>query len=270
MDNRDIVFDLYKILEHAIRRRVPEYPKGKSAIWLYCQTLPSGKSGILDHIREYRNQNQGHGVGPGCMPAPEWIPFLKKEIKLIDNAGPTLDKQLKDAMERSAKKTGPVGEQAKKKPLDTVHKAPNQKPQEGRNPIGRSPSGHNNQVSAPTHQGKIADSLLYTDKEHNFSAEIRIQKGEGRITKKAFLSSTKTQFVDFVVYFSYSGKMKGYEAVLLTKNGPKEIKLKKGENRFQIPVQEIDSHKIKVKVSFSYSIGHRSTKENAMTVGRNV
>lgn len=306
MNYNEKFYNLYKELEFAIGRKIPK--KAESSIMVYMETLPASKAGQLDQMRRFRNDSLGHGVGSQPLVPYDWITFLTNEIDKVDNGGSDMERKLAQAMVKlnarlksssrrvsqnrtnqrsvgstanSASKQRSVGSTAnsasKQRPVgSTANSASKQRPVGNATypstkqsaPVRRSNTRPSTCSSSSS--GQIKEGHRYSDKEHSFSIDLQIKKGQGRITKKAPFSSDKKQMVDFSVYFDYSGKLTDYNAQLLTKTGPKAIKLKRGENKMQIPASEISANTVKVKLSFEYKVGMFTTKKDAMTVGRSV
>lgn len=282
-------FDLYKQLEFAVARKLPK--KVWSPIAVYMGTLPSNRAGQLDQMRKFRNASPGHGVGYQPTVPYEWITFLNNEIRNVDNGGSAMETRLVQSMVKleSRSKSSQHGA-AQNRTNQSSSKSSSYPERKQNSPVRQSNTKQsapmrqsNSKQSAPARQssprpancasssaGQIKDGHRYSDKAHDFNIDLQIKKGQGRITKKAPFSSDKKQMVDFSVYFDYSGKLTDYNAQLLTKTGPKAIKLKRGENKMQIPASEIAANTIKVKLSFEYKVGMFTTKKDAMTVGRSV
>ena len=271
MNYNEQFYDLYKTLEHAISRKLPK--KVKSPIVVYMNTLPSNRSGQLEQMRNYRNMSPGHGVGAKPIVPYEWIIILKKEIQYVDCGGVAMERRLVESMNRfyARKKSARDNSKPNLQNPTTTSRPNNQKSgaTSSRPTVQNAPKPRTS-TSTSTSIGQINQSHRFCDKEHNFSIDLQINKGQGRVVKKAPFSSTRTQMVDISVYFDYCGKLTDYSAFLLTKNGPKSIKLKRGENKLQIPASDITANMVKVKLAFEYKVGVFTTKKDAMTVGRNV
>ena len=258
MDNRDIVSDLYKTLEHAIRRKIPELPPNKSPIWVYCQTLSSYESGVLDHIRKYRNDNPGHGVGPGCMPAPEWIPFLKKHINTVDRSGDGLTKKLREAMVRASKSNHSGGSKSNSKGSEKKQSFP----------TNNSPKSS----PVPTPKIKNAPNESAIGKDENLKVKAVLERGDGRYTKGLINKKNMMNFKLRVSIQNQEGlKITGVKALLKGKNAMTEKKLPtslESVTEFDLPTDTYSGH-IEASVVVDYKIGIFKSKQIKLTVSKN-
>lgn len=256
MDNRILVFDLYKELEFAIRRKIPDYPEGKSAIWVYSQTLPSSRAGILDQIRKYRNQNQGHGVGPACMPAPEWIPFLRKEIDAVDRSGYELTQKLQNAAKKNDK--GRTGGSTSAAPAKRLPSLPT--------------SSMNASPSVSTPKQKNAPHEAATGADGNLKVRAVLEKGEGRYTKGMIHKKSMMNFRLRISIQNRDGlKIKSITAILKGRNAMLEKKLPtslQSVTEFDLPTDAYGGH-IEASVVVDYKIGVFKSKQLKMTVSKN-
>ena len=278
MDNRDIVSDLYKTLEHAIRRKIPELPPNKSPIWVYCQTLSSYDSGVLDHIRKYRNDNPGHGVGPGCMPAPEWIPFLKKHINTVDRSGDELTQKLRKAMEKASKINHSGGSKgnsngSEKKASKINHSGGSKENSNGSEKKQSFPTNNSSKSSsAPTPKIKNAPNEYATGKDENLKVKAVLERGDGRYTK-GFIN--KKNMMNFKLRISIKNqeglRITGVKAQLKGKNDMMEKKLPtslESVTEFDLPTDTYGGH-IEASVIVDYKIGIFKSKQIKLTVSKN-
>lgn len=261
MDNRELFFDLYKTLEHAIRRKIPELPESKSAVWLYMQASPAHKSGVLDSIRKYRNMTHGHGVGPAYMPAPEWIPFLKKEIDFVDRSGIELTQKLRTALNKASKLSppkpisGPTGQRPKGANPPKPQKAPIERTQ------GSNPS---KPKKDPFERASGADG--------NLKIMASLEKGEGRYTKGLI---NKKQMMNFKLRISIQNqdglKISAVKATLKGKNSFVEKSLPtklQSVTEFDLPTETFGGH-IEAIIFVEYKIGLFKSKQMKLTISKN-
>lgn len=258
MDNRDIVSDLYKTLEHAIRRKIPELPPNKSPIWVYCQTLSSYESGVLDHIRKYRNDNLGHGVGPSSMPAPEWIPFLKKHINTVDRSGYELTQKLHKVMEKAPKNN------------HSSNLKGNSKDSEKKQPA--STNNDSKSYATPVPKVRNAPHESATGKDGNLKVRAVLERGDGRYTKGLINKKSMMNFKLRISIQNQEGlKITGVKAQLKGKNAMTEKKLStslESVTEFDLPTDTYGGH-IEASVVVDYKIGIFKSKQLKLTVSKN-
>ena len=259
MDTRDKVFSLYKTLEFAVRRKIPELPAGKSAVWLYMQVSPAYKAGVLDNIRKYRNATHGHGVGPAYMPAPEWIGFLENEIKTVDRSGAELTQKLRVAMKKanegslrrptSGTRTPSGGQRPQRVPYEN-QRTPRQAPAKPK--------------SEPFERASGADG--------NLKVRASLEKGDGRYTKGLFNKKSMMNFRLRVAIQNQDGlKISSIKAILKGKNAIVEKIIParlQSVTEFDLPTDTFGGH-IEAVIYVDYKIGLFKHKQMKLTVSKN-